>query len=188
MSRSRKTAHVGADLAEDGFGNTVSSTGSSSDPYMYAATSGYRNDGDAGLSHVGARYYDAQVGRFTSRDTDLDEVPYLYCDHDPINHLDPSGHVSVDFIMSTKGIWGRFGVAAIGCQIVQAFVPKGSFVYKVVGTIGDVSIIFSGISLIGGGIPALGTPITALGGAGSIILGGVFVTYGLYDINKLWSE
>jgi RHS repeat-associated protein len=35
---------------------------------MFAATSGYRNDGDAGLSHVGARYYDAQVGRFITRD------------------------------------------------------------------------------------------------------------------------
>ena len=79
-------------LTQDGFGNTVTSTGSSSDPYMYAATSGYRNDGDAGLTHVGARYYDAQVGRFTSRDTDLDEAPYLYCDHDPINNVDPSGH------------------------------------------------------------------------------------------------
>ena len=59
-------------LTLDGFGNTVTSTGSSSNPYMYAATSGYRNDGDAGLSHVGARYYDAQVGRFISRDTFLD--------------------------------------------------------------------------------------------------------------------
>ena len=41
-------------LTQDGFGNTVATTGSSTNPYMYAATSGYRNDGDAGLSHVGA--------------------------------------------------------------------------------------------------------------------------------------
>ncbi|HZT43929.1 MAG TPA: hypothetical protein VFA07_17315 [Chthonomonadaceae bacterium] len=40
----------------DGFGNMVGTTGSSTDPYMFAATSGYRNDGDAGLMHVGARY------------------------------------------------------------------------------------------------------------------------------------
>ena len=59
---------------------------------MFGATSGYRNDGDAGLSHIGARYYDAQVGRFISRDTYLDQKPYLYCEHDPVNHLDPSGH------------------------------------------------------------------------------------------------
>jgi hypothetical protein len=42
---------------------------------------------------VGARYYDAQVGRFISRDTDLDQLPYLYCDHDPVNAVDPSGHL-----------------------------------------------------------------------------------------------
>ena len=76
----------------DGFGNQVGSTGSSSSPYMYAATSGYRNDNDAGLTHVGARYYDAQVGRFITRDTYLDQKPYLYCEHDPVNGLDPSGH------------------------------------------------------------------------------------------------
>jgi RHS repeat-associated protein len=46
---------------------------------MFAATSGYRNDGDAGLMHVGARYYDAQVGRFITRDTELDQEPYLDC-------------------------------------------------------------------------------------------------------------
>jgi RHS repeat-associated protein len=59
---------------------------------MFGATSGYRNDGDAGLMQVGVRYYDAQVGRFTSRDTYLEEHPYLYCDHDPVNCTDPNGH------------------------------------------------------------------------------------------------
>ena len=79
-------------LTLDGFGNQVASTGSSSNPYMYAATSRYRNDGDAGLTHVGARYYDGQVGRFISRDTELDEHSYLYCDHDPVNYTDADGH------------------------------------------------------------------------------------------------
>ncbi|MCW3054245.1 MAG: repeat-containing protein, partial [Chthonomonadales bacterium] len=87
----------------DGFGNTVGSTGSSASPYMYGATSGYRTEGDAGLSHVGARYYDAQVGRFITRDTELDQKPYLYCEHDPVNATDPSGHLPG---------WGRVIVAA----------------------------------------------------------------------------
>jgi len=89
------TQTVTGTLTLDGFGNQVASTGSSTNPYMFAATSGYRNDGDAGLTHVGARYYDAQVGRFTTRDTELDQHPYLYCDHDPINGVDPSGHETV---------------------------------------------------------------------------------------------
>ncbi len=60
---------------------------------MYGATSGDESQGDAGLIHVGARYYDAQVGRFTSRDTELDQHPYLYCEHDPVNGIDPSGPI-----------------------------------------------------------------------------------------------
>jgi len=48
---------------------------------------------------VGARYYDAQVGRFISRDTYLDQPPYLYCDHDPVNAVDPSGHNVIDWIV-----------------------------------------------------------------------------------------
>jgi RHS repeat-associated protein len=79
-------------LLQDAFGNAVASTGSSSSPYMYNANSGYRDEGDAGLVHVGARYYDKQVGRFITRDTELDEHPYLYCEHDPANYNDPSGH------------------------------------------------------------------------------------------------
>ena len=86
------TQAITGTLTIDGFGNQVASTGSSTNPYMFAAASRYRNDGDAGLTHVGAREYDAQVGRFTTRDTYLNQPPYLYCDHDPVNNLDPSGH------------------------------------------------------------------------------------------------
>ena len=89
------TQTVTGTLTLSAFGNQVASTGSSSSSYMFAATSGYRNDGDAGLTHVGARYYDAQVGRFTTRDTYLNQRPYLYCDHDPVNTVDPTGHESL---------------------------------------------------------------------------------------------
>jgi RHS repeat-associated protein len=79
-------------LLQDAFGNAVASTGSSSSPYMYNANSGYRDEGDAGLVHVGSRYYDKQVGRFITRDTVLSQHPYLYCEHNPANMSDPSGH------------------------------------------------------------------------------------------------
>ncbi len=75
----------------EAFGQTVGTTGSSASPYMYAGDWGYRNDGDAGLMHVGARYCDAQVGRFITRDMDLDQHAYLYCMHEPVSYLDPDG-------------------------------------------------------------------------------------------------
>ncbi|MBC7808774.1 MAG: hypothetical protein H7145_21790 [Akkermansiaceae bacterium] len=44
------------------------------------------------MVHIPARYYDAQVRLFTTRDTLLDQEPYQYCEHDPIHYSDPSGH------------------------------------------------------------------------------------------------
>jgi RHS repeat-associated protein len=79
-------------LIPDAFGNTVATKDTTGSSYDFAATSGYRTDGDAGLMKVGARYYDPQVGSFTTRDTYLDQKPYLYCEHDPVNAVDPSGH------------------------------------------------------------------------------------------------
>jgi len=60
-------------LTTEAFGNTVAQWGSSGNPYRFAGAWGYRDDGDAGLLQVGARYYDPQVGRFISRDAVLSE-------------------------------------------------------------------------------------------------------------------
>ena len=83
---------VTASLTLSAFGQTIASSGSSTSAYQFGATSGYRSEGDAGLTLVGCRFYDAQVGRFISRDTYLDQAPYAYCDGDPVNAVDPSGH------------------------------------------------------------------------------------------------
>ena len=76
----------------EGYGNTVKAFGSTGSPYQFGATSGYRNDGDAGIMQVGARYYDPATGSFLKRDTDLSQLAYVYCGDDPIDRLDPSGH------------------------------------------------------------------------------------------------
>jgi RHS repeat-associated protein len=127
---------VTATAITEGFGATIATTGSTGSAYGFAGTSGYRNDGDAGLMHTGARYYDAQVGRFITRDTKLNEHPYLYCEHDPVNWVDPSGHGLtrydrvIDWIGDKIGgivdkgagnpvVSGSAGVARAG---VQAFV------------------------------------------------------------------
>ena len=86
------TGSVTASLTLSAFGQTIASSGSSTSAYQFGATSGYRTEGDAGLTLVGCRFYDAQAGRFISRDTYLDQKPYAYCDGDPVNAVDPSGH------------------------------------------------------------------------------------------------
>ena len=61
-----------------------------------------RNDGEAGLSHVGARYYDPAVSRWTSADKWLGGLyrplslnRYQYCEDDPVNAVDPNGYAPV---------------------------------------------------------------------------------------------
>lgn len=108
-------------LTLSAFGQTVASTGSSTDPYEFAATSGYRNDGDAGLMLVGARYYDAQTGSFISRDTYLDQKPYEYCNGDPVNATDPSGHKVDGNTYYTVG--SNFVIAGVAGFILLALAP-----------------------------------------------------------------
>lgn len=78
------------------------------------AGSGYRSDGfgltgGAALQKVGARYYDPALGGFLTRDTELDQKPYGYCNCDPINFTDPDGHKSI-WQTIWKGIQGILGI------------------------------------------------------------------------------
>ena len=80
-----------------GIGSVTSGTASA---YSYGGAVGYRQDGiaAAGLpgayafQKVGARYYDPTFGAFLTRDIYLSQKPYAYCDGDPVNFDDPSGH------------------------------------------------------------------------------------------------
>ena len=82
--------------APDAFGISSFTSGSVS-AYSYRADFGYREEGagPTGLGttfsfqKVGARYYDPTLGCFLTRDTDLDEKPFAYCDGDPVNFIDP---------------------------------------------------------------------------------------------------
>jgi RHS repeat-associated protein len=137
------TGAVQGTLTMTAFGQAVASTGSSTDPYEFAATSGYRNDGDAGLTLVGARYYDAQTGSFISRDTVLSQFPYGYCDGDPVNATDPSGHEGV----SADGYFGGgvgFLCAAAGVLVVIITLP----VDATVGTIVALGAVAVGLEIL----------------------------------------
>ena len=52
----------------EGFGKVVGQNGGGSGPYQFCGLWGYRNDQDAGLMHVGARYYEVETGRFVQKD------------------------------------------------------------------------------------------------------------------------
>ena len=66
-------------------------------PFRYR---GYYYDNDAGLYYLNYRYYDSDIGRYISPDDASYINPnnvnglniYAYCNNDPINCVDPSGH------------------------------------------------------------------------------------------------
>lgn len=60
-------------------------------------------DESTGLYYLNARYYDPTTGRFLTEDTyrgesgDVEDWHlYAYCANDPINYVDPSGHMAVE--------------------------------------------------------------------------------------------
>jgi hypothetical protein len=66
-----------------------------------AVCGGYRNDGDVGLLHVGARYYEVETGRWVQKDKVLGFIfssitlnYYVYCNNNPINYIDPLGNIA----------------------------------------------------------------------------------------------
>ncbi len=73
-------------------------------PYRFAG--GYQDP--TGLYHFAARYYDPNIGRFTTPDPSGQEKnPYLYAAGDPVNRIDPTGLID----------WGGVAAVALGTAV-----------------------------------------------------------------------
>ncbi len=88
------TGHAGATEATvsyDVFGKPLSETGSVSNDMLFT---GREYDRDSGLYYYRARYYDPEIGRFTSEDPlgfNAGINFYVYVNNNPINLNDPTG-------------------------------------------------------------------------------------------------
>jgi RHS repeat-associated protein len=54
-----------------------------------------KEEDESSLYYFGARYYDDNLGRFTSVDPVKENHPYSYVDNNPMNFVDPSGMLKV---------------------------------------------------------------------------------------------
>ena len=74
-------------LLYDGFGMTVSRTGTTPTPFGFVGKGQYQTDTDSSLQLLGNRCYNASVGRFISSDPAKQDTNwYDYCDNDPLNN------------------------------------------------------------------------------------------------------
>lgn len=88
------------------FGSERSHTGASTNSFTYT---GEQVDLEAGLTFLRARYYDATLGRFVSKDkfpAMINEAQsqnrYVYVQNNPINLTDPTGNAWYDFLDAEK--------------------------------------------------------------------------------------
>ena len=77
----------------DVYGAVRGNGGTASSRQGFVGELGHVSDSETGLVYMRARYYDPQQGRFSSEDSKRDgENWFSYCDGDPINGTDYSGH------------------------------------------------------------------------------------------------
>ena len=90
--------------AYDAYGNILESPGTVEQPYTYT---GRELDAESGLYYYRARYYDAQIGKFTQRDP-IGRVGgnnyYEYALGNPTLHFDPFGLKAQIVIWASVGI------------------------------------------------------------------------------------
>ncbi len=152
---------VAASFDYDGYGNLLNSTNSTTSNYRYT---GQQWDPDLQQYYLRARYYDPKLGRFWTIDTyDGDQTDplslhkYLYCEANPANHIDPSGHDMGDLMIS-MGIGATIG----GLSSAVANVAEGRAI--------TARSVFEGAALgavlgpLAGYIPAVGVGL-GVGGA-----------------------
>ena len=77
------------DYTYDAFGNQKQEQSEDNNPFRYC---GEYFDNETGFIYLRARYYDSDIGRFTTEDPIKDGVNwFIYCANNPMNFIDPSG-------------------------------------------------------------------------------------------------
>jgi RHS repeat-associated protein len=87
----------------DVYGNTLSSSGTSTTDHKFVGKLGHRTeDNTGGLTYMGARYYDPALGRFISQDPAQDGNNWhTYCGNNPVNLVDTDGKAAMNIITQT---------------------------------------------------------------------------------------
>jgi RHS repeat-associated protein len=115
----------------DAFGNLIARAGITPNNYLFT---GEQFDSDLGLYYLRARYANPGTGRFWSMDefegfgSDPSSLhKYTYCNGNPVNCIDPSGHFTlsqINFAMATRVVLYGIAVAAIINYAVPTLIGK----------------------------------------------------------------
>jgi RHS repeat-associated protein len=147
------TGAVAQRMDYDAFGNVILDSNPGFQPFGFA---GGLYDPHTKLVRFGARDYDAETGRWTSRDplgfSSGDANLYSYSSNDPVNHFDPSGLKTVviitrDFTFgSHAAVWVENAGDALLYDPAGSFVPRGLRDRNAVGEAGVLDAEFANLA------------------------------------------
>jgi RHS repeat-associated protein len=91
----------------DAFGNPLAAWGGWQGPFGYGGPYGYQSDPDHGLMLLGHRYYEADTGRFLTRDPIKDGRNwYGYCGGNSLRYADPDGELPIIVASDGRLVYG----------------------------------------------------------------------------------
>ena len=108
----------------DAFGKVIARTNPSATQKGFAGGFGYQEDGETGYKLLGHRYYDADTGRFLSRDRAFaGRNWYDYVGNSPLRYADPTGEVRIDIAGGAAVLKGTdvAGALAVRPLVVPQF-------------------------------------------------------------------
>ena len=161
----------------EGFGKIVGQNGGGGGPYQFCGLWGYRNDQDAGLMHVGARYYEFETGRWVQKDPELGKIYlpqtlhlYVYTVNIPQNLVDFKGKQIDTFIELMEG---------------EIKISNNEAANNIYGGVMDV-VEGAGWIMVGSTAISVGATIVAGGGPPGWLIGGVIIGGGAIVIGSYY--
>ncbi len=157
-------------------GSTTNADLADSNPIRYR---GYYFDKETGFYHLGARYYNPEWRRFISPDDTAyidPETPnglnlYCYCNNDPINYSDPSGHfaISLAFLIGSIAIGAVVGATMSGVTAYNQGESGWDLAWDIVGG-GILGATVGAAIALGGaaGLASTGAQIAVQAGAAAL--------------------
>ena len=115
------TGEVRQRLDYDSFGRVLCDTNPGFQPFGFQ---GGLYDPDTGLVEFGCRWYDAETGRWISKDPILLDGGwnvYAFCGNDPVNRTDPSGLCEKNKIKALRNGWNGISLsyAIAACAVMH---------------------------------------------------------------------
>ena len=167
-------------------------------PFLYR---GYCFDRETNLYYLNARYYDPQVGRFLCPDdiSYLDPTTlgglnlYAYCNNDPVNYADPTGHapwwswalsglqlvggITLCFVPGLQGLGASLAIGGATGLIMNSLEPQ---LAQIIGGAGSMANGYGAIST-GASLMSLGG-WAAVAGFGLIVIGAGTMAFGANEV------